>query len=134
MKTHIRVSQGSAWSMALLVVLVAGGLILRVSTDTGPSPGGVVVSSPIPSASIPQSTLAPQPVLPADVQAELAALPSGTRIVPCNSSVAVFPEDVRPAPAFGFFQMHPGFRYLSHGYCADDPSATPAPFPGGGTP
>ena len=65
--------------------------------------------------------------LPADVQAELRSLSPGTVIVPCNSSVAVLPDSVLPDLPLGFPQAHPGFRYLSHGYCADNPNATPMP-------
>jgi len=65
--------------------------------------------------------------LPSDVQAELRSLSPGTVIVPCNSSVSRLPEGVRPVTTLGFAFAHPGFRYLSHGYCADNPNATPIP-------
>lgn len=75
----------------------------------------------------PITTAAPAPSIPPDVQLQLQAMPPGTVIVPCNPSVSVLPEGVRPDTPTGFAEAHPGFRYLSHGYCADDPNATPIP-------
>jgi hypothetical protein len=65
--------------------------------------------------------------LPADVQTELRGLPTGTVIVPCNASVHRLPEGVIPTRTLGWWSLHPGWHYLKHGYCADDPKAVPRP-------
>jgi len=65
--------------------------------------------------------------LPPDVQAELDALPAGTVIVPCNSSEARLPEGIVPSTSLAYVALHPGWRYMLHGYCANNPTATPMP-------
>lgn len=63
--------------------------------------------------------------IPADVQAQLAELPPGTVIVPCTDAHPKLPEGLNISRAPDFYQQHPGFEELLHGYCADNPNATP---------
>jgi hypothetical protein len=106
-----------------------GGIWVRIRTLRGPltvvAIAGFVLAAafvhPNPTPAV--STAA----LPADVQDQLNHLSPGTVIVPCSPSVAVLPEGVRPLTTLGFSFGRPGFRFLLHGYCADNPSATPIP-------
>jgi hypothetical protein len=105
----------------LILTIVAGGalslLILRVPASAGAEP------SPLPTFSIPPRDTP----LPQHVQAQLDALPPGTRIVDCLPGVARMPEGLVVNRDPTFESWHPGFRYLADGYCADNPAATPIP-------
>jgi hypothetical protein len=107
----------SARKMTTLAVLLAFALVAYFKApeiQTAMAGGGISLAS---------NAIA----VPADVQAELSRLPVGTVIVPCNSSRAVLDDDARPSRPLGFYDFHPGWVDLSHGYCADNPSATPRP-------
>lgn len=112
-------SQAAAKYAAIGIItvgLIVGGTVAAPLRTTTVSDAAATAS---PSAS-PEG-------LPSEVQAELDSLPAGTVIVPCNGAHPVLPRGIRPLRELGFEQAHPGFRYLSDGYCADNPSASPIP-------
>jgi hypothetical protein len=111
-----------------VLALMSGAVISSPNflLAAGPSSTPTTATLSAGPSSVP-ATAASSAGLPADVQAELRSLAPGTVIVPCNSSVSVLPEGVQPDTTLGFSFAHPGFRYLSHGYCADNPNATPIP-------
>ena len=90
-------------------------------------PRGLTSALAAGATAAPVVTASPAASIPPDVQQQLNAMPPGTVIVACNPSIAVLPEGVRPFTPTGFAEAHPGFSYLSHGYCADNPNATPLP-------
>ena len=106
------VAAGSLLTLALLVAAV------RSSWSLTASPAGAFTAvSPSPTSES----------VPPEVQAELDALPSGTVIVPCMGNHPRLPDGIRPQRQLGFYLREPAFRYLSDGYCANDPNATPVP-------
>jgi hypothetical protein len=94
------------------LMLLAGLSLLRIA------PGDAAVLSPSPSAG---------DTLPPDVQSQLDKLSAGTVIVPCNSASARLPEGIVPSVSGSWWAAHPAWRLLLHGYCADNPNATPEP-------
>lgn len=107
-------------SIGLLALLVAIGFGASLRNRVADTHAGAAPSLASPLAS-------PTITLPPDVQIALDALSAGTIIVACSPSYAVLPEGVTPLVSLGFARLHPGFRYLPHGYCADNPTATPMP-------
>lgn len=65
--------------------------------------------------------------VPADTLNQLAKAAPGTIIIPCSPSQPVRPDGAYYSINPGWFDHHPGFLQLKHGYCADNPSATPLP-------
>lgn len=107
------------------VAFVVGALTIRsvLGSTPGASRAEAHAAAQVDAPSVQgQPDLAP---LPADVQAELRGLPAGTVIVPCNASVDRMPEGVIPTRTLGWWSLHPGWHYLRHGYCADNPRAAP---------
>jgi hypothetical protein len=115
-----------------VVAVTFAALVLSPSLAAGPSfaPGTPGASVAVPSdaagpSSAPATQGAPE-ALPSEVQAELSSLPVGYVIVPCSSTQAVQPG-VRGEHTLAWRARHPAYRYLSDGYCADNPNATPIP-------
>ncbi len=124
--------------LLLLVVLAAILTAALIHTSAGASStngsgtvgiAAAATPSASPTSTPPAASSSPVDQLPADVQAQLKALSPGTVIVPCNSSEARLPEGIDTTVSLGFIARHPGWRFLLHGYCADNPSATPLPPP-----
>jgi hypothetical protein len=125
----------------LLVACLAVGVV-AVSTriPSGASSGSSATTEPQASvaaavAAASSSTVQPPSVdaLPADTRAEFDALPAGTVLVACNSSVATYPDGIYPVIAPAWRMAHPAFQVLVHGYCVDNPSKivkfSPQPVP-----
>ena len=106
---------GTAVVLVILVALIIAMRPAATTTLAQAAPAG----TPQPA----QQSDEPAAGVPSDVQSELARLPKGTVIVDCMPGVPLMPEGITPSRAAGWFQLHPGFRQLSHGYCVDNPSA-----------
>jgi hypothetical protein len=113
------------WFEVVLVLAVLLAALFARGSMAGASPPSLAGAPAVTTSSSPSTT--PAETLPPDVQAQLDALSPGTVIVPCNSSEARYPEGI--TPAIGAMILHPGWRLLAHGYCADNPTATPLPVP-----
>lgn len=109
--------------LGLSAIVVLGAVITlgpwRPAARSAMTGGALLTATPSPAATSP---------VPEVVRQELAALPPGTILVPCLPGMPVLSPGVRPFRFPSFEMQHPAFRYLSDGYCADDPVATPLPF------
>ena len=117
------------WS-AVLAITVATLFIVALTVVTITSHPAATSAGA--QASLPDATSAPTSpadgdAIPSDVQAALASLSNGTVIVDCYPGMPRLPEGVVPSRAAGWSQLHPGFFQLPHGFCADNPAATPIP-------
>ena len=106
-------------------VVVIGALAVVFAFQVAGAPGVSTGADPTPSPAASGSE--DQSSLPAVVQAQLDALPPGTKIVDCLPGVPRLPQNVTMNRTAGFYQQRPGFHDLALGYCADDPDATAAP-------
>jgi hypothetical protein len=119
--------------LVLIGVLVA---VASVALSRASASGATGTSQPTvaqggtsePALAAPNGPL-PTPPLPPDVQAQLAALGPGYEIVGCSPSEPRYEVGNEPRFNPGWFTLHPAWRVLHHGYCADNPSATPIPVP-----
>jgi len=115
-------------AVTFAVLVLSPRLLLAAGPSSAPGTQGASVALPSdaagPTSSAPATQGAPG-APPSDVLAELSSLPVGYVIVPCTSTQAV--TGVRTEHTAGWVARHPAFRYLSHGYCADNPNATPIP-------
>ena len=111
-------------SILTTALLLLGLVVVLSSARTGTSLIGAQASSIAPTPGPPS---ADPGALPTDTEAALWELAPGTVIVDCLPGMARLPEGIMPSRAAGWSQMHPGFFQLPHGYCADNPSATPIP-------
>ena len=114
-------------AVTFAVLVLSPRLLLAAGPSSAPATQGASVALPSDAAgpsSAPGTQGAPG-APPSDVLAELSSLPVGYVIVPCTSTQAV--TGVRTEHTAGWVARHPAFRYLSHGYCADNPNATPIP-------
>src|SRR5450631_126315 len=113
-----------AFELGLVIAIILIALVARgfIHDSAGPDLSGAhslgVGISPAPSTGA-----APLETVPPDVQAQLDALSPGTVIVPCNSSEARLPEGIDTSGSLAYLALHPGWRFLLHGYCADNPTA-----------
>jgi hypothetical protein len=115
-------------AVTFAVLVLSPRLLLAAGPSSAPATQGASVALPSDAAG-PSSAPATQgasEALPSDVQAELSSLPVGYVIVPCTAAHPVMPG-VRTSHTSGWAARHPSFRYLSHGYCAENPNATPMP-------
>lgn len=114
--------------LKLALVIVAAGCVGVFLVACSQVPGGL---SPVPIAPSDAAALSPSPspgdTLPPDVQSQLDKLSAGTVIVLCSSTSARLPEGIVPSVSGSWWAAHPAWRLLPHGYCADNPSATPEP-------
>jgi hypothetical protein len=115
-------------AVTFAVLVLSPRLLLAAGPSSAPATQGASVGLPSDAAgpSSAPETQGASVGLPSDVLAELSSLPVGTVIVPCTPTHPVMPG-VRTSHTTGWVARHPGFRYLSHGYCADNPNATPIP-------
>jgi hypothetical protein len=113
-------------AVTFAVLVLSPRLLLASGPSSAPGPQGASVALPSDAAATSSAPATQGVGLPSDVQAELSSLPVGTVIVPCTPTHPVMPG-VRTSHTTGWVARHPGFRYLSHGYCADNPNATPIP-------
>lgn len=112
--------QLSRW-FAVLGILVAVALVAL------PQAQPIVVAGTPPPAPIFAPIEDPGTLTPA-AQRELKALGPNAVLVECAIGVKTLPVGITVSRTAGFWQTHPGFRTLSDGHCANDPSATPQPF------
>jgi hypothetical protein len=115
---------GSILFVLMLTAIAAVGALaggMSAASLSGSAPSTVDNVTPTPGA-----TFGPSDV-PPDTLAQLANQAPGTIIVPCSSTQPVLPDGANYSINPFWFARHPGFRYLKHGYCADNPSATPLP-------
>jgi hypothetical protein len=116
---------------SVLFALIIGLLVVvtqRVpSREAATGPGPAVSVPQVPGSTPTESPGALGPTLPPDTQEQLSKQAPGTVIVPCNPNEPVLPEGTVYSMNPAWAALHPGFRYLKHGYCADNPSATPLP-------
>jgi hypothetical protein len=108
----------------LLVVIVglAAFALSLASPRANPIPGLIGTAA----SSAPSAARSAAPI-PADTLEQLAKAPPGVAIVPCSSSEPIRPDGSMYSTNPVWAAQHPAFRQLAHGYCADDPSATPLP-------
>jgi hypothetical protein len=111
----------------VLLVVIGSVLLVRPGSPAPDIPSDVSRSGAEPSPTFVPAKAPSVAELPPDTRAVLDSLPDGTILVACNSSVSKYPEGVRPHRPLGFEQARPGFAILPHGYCVDNPKATPIP-------
>lgn len=114
------VKQLSRW-FAVVGILAAIALVELPQTQLS-----VAASTPSP-APIFAPIEDPGTLTPA-AQRELKALGPNVVLVECAIGVKTLPVGITVSRTLGFWQTHPGFRTLSDGHCANDPSVTPQPF------
>ena len=113
----------------ILVVIVglAAFAMARAEPDGNLTPGQVGATASSAASPVPSTARTAESGVPADTLAQLAKAPPGTVIVPCSPSEPVRPDGSMYSTNPVWAAHHPAFRQLAHGYCADDPSATPLP-------
>lgn len=124
--TRLRASTVEVSIAIVAVLLVIGGLLAYRALETARSDDLADIGAEPSPTFVPAEAPALTDV-PADVRAQLEALPAGTVLVACSPSVSKYPEGVRPSRPAGWSYSHPGFVLLKHGYCADNPNAMPIP-------
>jgi hypothetical protein len=124
-----RMGQTNPQLLAVVVVVgIATIVLLRTASPaTFTSAGSSIAPTGSASTAAPIDTNPVQAPnldsLPPDTRAQFDALPRGTILVACNSSVSHFPDGIIPETAVGWTMAHPGWQVLVHGYCVDNPDA-----------
>src|SRR5258705_13968833 len=118
-----RIGPGSV----LIAIVVGAAAIVAYRLPPGGSGAdlNLAVSATLSPTSGP--TPAPATTLPPDTQEQLSKQAPETVIVACTVDQPVLPDGTRYSVNGAWAALHPGFRFLKHGYCADNPSATPLP-------